>query len=275
MTIEWPFDVSLSPSLFLPVQKGLETLTQSSGKKWPTLDIYNQHPQTKIENHKGKEIIFVSQSDSFDTFEQQYEPRIYLSGEVQTRLENWHDLFQVLVWNIFPKTKAKLNALHYQQSIERKETQANNRDPLENAITLFDECGAVLLSDRIELLDLVRNFQWKELFWNRRQELTEHFRCYVFGHAMYEKALTPYVGMTSHCVLMETSSEILSLSLSEQLTQIDTRLSNEYWDTQIQSPRDLQPFPLLGMPEWFAGNEEESFYDNKDYFRSGRRSRQK
>jgi hypothetical protein len=29
--------------------------------------------------------------------------------------------------------------------------------------------------------------------------------------------------------------------------------------------------PLLGVPGWWAGNEEESFYDNAFYFRTGRR----
>jgi hypothetical protein len=34
--------------------------------------------------------------------------------------------------------------------------------------------------------------------------------------------------------------------------------------------RELWPLPILGVPGWWAGNEQESFYDNTSYFRSGR-----
>jgi rod shape-determining protein MreB len=39
---------------------------------------------------------------------------------------------------------------------------------------------------------------------------------------------------------------------------------------QYQKPRDLQPFPLLGMPGWDPANDDEAYYDNTDYFRPGR-----
>jgi len=35
--------------------------------------------------------------------------------------------------------------------------------------------------------------------------------------------------------------------------------------------RELSPLPVLGVPGWWPDNERESFYDDADYFRSGRR----
>jgi hypothetical protein len=41
-----------------------------------------------------------------------YEIRVYESGCVATRPENLHDLFNALAWLAFPRTKARINALH-------------------------------------------------------------------------------------------------------------------------------------------------------------------
>ncbi|NIQ10006.1 MAG: DUF3025 domain-containing protein, partial [Gammaproteobacteria bacterium] len=127
------------------------------------------------------------------SFQEQYEPRIYLRGEVQTRRHNWHDFFQVLVWSAFPDTKKTINALHYVSAQQRlNEKGHTNRSPTENMLALFDECGAVLLSSDPALLKMIRNFEWHELFWLNREKLLRSLRCIVFGHAMYEKALNPY-----------------------------------------------------------------------------------
>jgi hypothetical protein len=34
--------------------------------------------------------------------------------------------------------------------------------------------------------------------------------------------------------------------------------------------RELSPLPVLGVPGWWGGNEQENFYENTDYFRPGR-----
>ena len=34
--------------------------------------------------------------------------------------------------------------------------------------------------------------------------------------------------------------------------------------------RELSPLPVLGVPGWWDGNEQEEFYDNTGYFRPGR-----
>ena len=43
---------------------------------------------------------------------QVYECRIWDSGEVETRPDNWHDFFNALVWLSFPQTKIAVSAAH-------------------------------------------------------------------------------------------------------------------------------------------------------------------
>ena len=57
----------------------------------------------------GAPIRFVPPAVPSREFSAQYEVRIFETGEVQTRPDNWHDLFNALVWLAFPRTKAVLN----------------------------------------------------------------------------------------------------------------------------------------------------------------------
>ena len=93
------------------------TLVRLKADKFPTLhDLNNLLEQVRqtIKVQLGHPLRFVPQVQGHMGFESQYEPRCYLTGEVQTRPENWHDLFNALVWLTFPKAKAAINARHYQ-----------------------------------------------------------------------------------------------------------------------------------------------------------------
>jgi len=245
---------------------------------WPSLENYQnllQHNAPKLCSEFGVPLKFVSQDSKPTGNDDRYEQRIYLKGEIQTRLNNWHDFFQVLVWSTFPKIKSCLNSLHYAESQTSQNQKAvnSNRSPLENSIALFDECGSIILSCDDELLNFIRQFQWNKLFLERREILDQRLRCFVFGHAMYEKALTPYIGMTSPGVLLLVDAQFFALPLFEQLRIADIRVAELFKKrTVIQSPKDLHPFPLLGMPGWYNGNQDENFYANTRYFRPGRRT---
>ena len=81
-----------------------------------------------------------------------YECRIWDSGEVETRPDNWHDFFNALVWLSFPQTKIAVSAAHMRAMQTPGEARGTTRD----ALTHFDECGIAVLSTRPELLDLLR-----------------------------------------------------------------------------------------------------------------------
>ena len=67
--------------------------------------------------------------------------------------------------------------------------------PERDALTLFDEGGVVVARAPAGAAALHRRFRWKELFWARRARSREHCAFVVFGHALLEKMLDPYIGM--------------------------------------------------------------------------------
>jgi hypothetical protein len=244
---------------------------------WPSVNEYNQTlAEKKLFSLNGNMIRFIAQDESRTTeFSQQYEPRIFLTGEVATRMCNWHDFFQVLVWNLFPKTKVLLNARHYFSARQRHEnnTHKPQRSAIENAITLFDEGGAVVVCNDTELLTAIRDFQWKKIFWQEQSRCIKNLRIFGFGHALFEKMLNPYIGLTAHSILMPAPPRFFNATVQQQLRYVDTALLEFFQPTgKIRRPADLQPLPLLGYPGWWPGNDRESFYDNVRYFRPGRRA---
>jgi hypothetical protein len=246
-------------------------------QQWPGLDDFQRlldHQAQPVLTHQGVALKVVPQEGKPDHFEQHYAPRVFLKGEIQTRTRNWHDFFQLLTWCTFPKTKALINAIHIPSAKARLENggEPGRRTAIENMLSLFDEGGTVLLSSDPSLLQLVRDFKWKELFWHRRSELSTRFECITFGHAMYEKGLKPYLGMTANSILLDVDQHYFSRSLAERLGIVDQRLAEIFKDGKSHSkPRDLNPFPILGLPGWDSKNQTESYYDNTGYFRPGRR----
>ncbi len=249
-------------------------------QEWPALDDYQRVLDAwplPIHTHAGKPLKIAAQAGRPDVFEQHYAPRIYMTGEIQTRTENWHDFFQYLSWFMFPKTKAVINSIHLpfaKQRLEQGGESLGKRSPVENMLSLFDEGGAVLVASDASLLELVKAFQWKELFWQRRAELANTFKCVPFGHAVYEKGLAPYIGMTANCILLEADADFFNGNNDSQLAWIDEQLATIFSEgTLLTKPRDLSPFPILGMPEWDPANSEEVYYDNVNYFRPGRKGK--
>ena len=117
-------------------------------------------------------------------------------------------------------------------------------------------------------------FQWHTLFWKKRSQLEQHLKCIVFGHAIYEKAINPYIGMTAHAVLLTVPDNQFNAPTETLLPYLDTLLVEKFSvNSNIHSPQDLSPFPLLGLPGWHPDNARENFYDDTDYFRPGRKQK--
>jgi hypothetical protein len=185
----------------------------------------------------------------------------------------WHDLFNVLVWQTFPQAKATLNERHCAE-LERDPGEQLRRGRLRDALTLIDESGVVVGASDPSLLDAVRKFRWKELFWNRRADLDRCLRLHVIGHAVYEKLLFPYVGLTGYAVLFELDQAVIESPPAAQVHALDSRLATMLCDgTSLTSPQGLHPVPLLGLPGWHPDGAKEDFYEDHNYFRPGRSAR--
>jgi len=257
---EWQQNFLDSSPMFEPLRGVGAALAKLD--RWPTLEEYNALLNPPIYTASGVELSFVPQAGKPAHMEGKYEARIYLNGEVQTRTENWHDLFNALVWLAFPRTKAAINARHFEAISQSGE---GNRGKIQDALTLFDESGIVVLHADDELAGLIRDFRWKELFWKRRQAVTERMKFVLFGHSLYEKALRPYAGFTGKGLLVRVEA---GQGMLEQPTGVlDPLLAERLAQGESLTSRGLSPVPLLGVPGWWEGNECPEFYGNTAYFR--------
>jgi hypothetical protein len=243
-------------------------------KPMPELDDFRRlldqrKPAVRVAS--GRALRIVAQGGKPVSLEQKYEARLYLEGELQVRRGDWHDCFNVLAWLAYPRAKAALNARHHDALQAQHAAGTPNRGPEQDALTLFDESGIVMVSADGDLLQMVRDFRWKELFWKNRGRLEARARCFLFGHALYEKMLRPFRGITGRGVLLDADPALLAMSPGEQLDVIDAQVAACLSDpARFVSTRELAVLPLLGVPGWHAGNEAEAFYDDADYFRPGR-----
>jgi hypothetical protein len=203
-----------------------------------------------------------------------YEARIGRNGQVETRPDNWHDFFNALVWCAFPLSKQAINGRHLQAlALAAGEGGGKARGGARDAMTHFDECGALVLSTDPSLLQLLRDFAWKPLFWERRADLAASLRVVVFGHATYESLLAPFRGLTAKAVLYEVDAAGLAAVDRGDLAALDARLAAELAAGRHGVPRELQPLPLLGLPGMTPENADPLYYDDTWQFRPGRRAK--
>ncbi len=201
-----------------------------------------------------------------------YELFIKQTGTVPTR-DNWHDLFNALVWLTFPRAKAALNSAHISHIEAGGAAALKVRSPARDALTLFDESGIIVLSDKRALLANIPAFNWHNLFWCERAAIAQHMLFVPFGHALMEKMLDPYLGLVAKVMLVEVESDFFTLPHHAQCAWCDAELAQLVATSDIFSaPSRLLPLPFLGVPGWDVRNEDEAFYTNVNYFRAGSRA---
>lgn len=210
----------------------------------------------------GHTIKFV---DSRQLEDDGYEHRIYTSGRVSTRHDCWHDFFNALIWMRFPHIKTAMNSLHYHAGAGLK---GGSRGQKRDALTLFDECGVIVYSHRLETLEALAQRRWSDAF------LAGTFRSNtgiaICGHAMLEKYLSPYKAMTAKALLIHTSVAFMELSKPDQLEYLDRKLAESMQGGCIMSkPSCLSPLPLAGVPGWWPEAEQQGdgFYTDLRVFR--------
>lgn len=245
--------------------------------RWPDAAVLQElldRRRPPIRVSSGAPLCIVPQLRRAGRPELSYEARIFLRGELQVRPNDWHDLLNLMVWLAFPRAKAALNARHHAAYLKRAPTGATNRGPVEDALTLFDEGGVLVAATSPDLIGLLHAFKWKELFWRRRREVVESMRFLLFGHALYEKALRPFAGITGRGIFFDIDESFLRMSPAAQLAELDGRLADHIAASdRLTAPKDLLIVPILGVPGWCAENEIESYYDDSQHFRPRPKSR--
>jgi hypothetical protein len=251
-------DELYAASLFDPLRHWLERLPPRPDAR-AVAELAAQFP---IHTENGQPVRFVPPRPDGLV----YECRIWDSGEVETRPDNWHDFFNALVWLSFPQTKIAVSAAHMRAMQAPGAARGTTRD----ALTHFDECGIGVLSTQPELLDLLRGFRWKELFVERREDVKRCMRFVIFGHATYEQLLKPFRGLTAKAILCDMPEEWLALDARALNATVDGIFSAKLKSGQYARPRDFQPLPLLGIPGVTLDSEDPAYYDDTWQFRPGR-----
>lgn len=194
-----------------------------------------------------------------------YEEIIFKDKLIPTRPNNWHDLFNGLIWLLFPKTKGLLNRQHM---LDISRHGVSPRTKKRDVLTHFDECGVVLAYSDPKLIELLRLHQWHEIFYGKRSVWNKQISAHVFGHANLEMLLNPFIGLTGKWLGVEVRSEFFKLPVMQQMAHLDQRLSKDViTENLFQQDKPLMPIPLLGIPQWCTENQSLSFYENKNYFR--------
>lgn len=188
-----------------------------------------------------------------------YEMHILHTGQVPTRADTWHDVLNALVWLRFPRFKAALNAAHGEAiAIEAGTARGRRRD----ALTVLDESGVWVISRDPALPAWLSGRAWHPLFWEARPRVEADMRFVVVGHALLEKALAPYPAMTGKCLMLHSDSldpDAADAQAARELGAIDT-------------PRQLAPLPIQGIPGWDTANAHAAYYANQEIFRPARRA---
>lgn len=240
-------------------------------ERFPSLDALNALARERgLRSGGDAPIEFVpAEAAKSRAFDARYEIRIFREGRVPTRDGSWHDLFNALAWLTFPRTKATINRLHHEEMVRRP--HARERGTARDVLTLFDEGGVIVACADASLAALLAGFRWKELFWVRRDDVAASMRFAVLGHAIHEKALQPYKGVTAKALLVPTAVEQLAAPGDALAAFLDERAAAHLAAPDaLTSTRSLHPLPILGIPGWTPANEDPGFYDDRTVFRDGR-----
>ena len=190
---DWDKDFISKAEYFRELKMFSKTLNQNS---WPDIAWFNGVATSlglePPRNHLGQTLTFVSETlsaallingsvnttlnqtnSSTTNFDQinpnkikpmSYEETIFHQAIINTRTQNWHDLFNHLTWLLWPKLKATLNAIYVIQNTKRLPHQS--RSASQHFVAQFDECGIVICVAQscTFLQDAILEHHWSELF---------------------------------------------------------------------------------------------------------------
>jgi hypothetical protein len=246
-------EAALAHPVFEPLRQALAGLAAPFRASLDQLNALAETAGLGVES--GSALRFVAPS-TMESRYGDYELRVFRTGCVETRPGNKHDLFNALAWLAFPRTKARLNALHASEIPREQGRRGRFRDLL----TLLDEGGAIVQCDDARLIEMVRGCRWRELFWDNRARVLSSMRVHVLGHAVLEQALRPWPGITCKVVFAPAGKDP-----DEQAATWLAALS------PLATPAELAPLPIFGFPGWMPEGERHDFYEDERYFRPFRR----
>ena len=221
------------------------------------IQAWQQQPDTLHTCLAAKQKDFIAVNQTQLPSDEAYEAFIYRTHTVPTR-NSAHDFFNGLCWLRFPQTKQLLNRMQAQALAQQGVTA--HRGALRDALTLFDENAALLCAPEI-LWQALKRQDWQALFVTHR-EAWKDAHLTLFGHALLEKLLKPYKGITAHVLCVPVPVDIQGAGD----VALDAWLSRQIHETEMQG-KPFLPLPVLGVPAWWPPNEDVGFYEDPQVFR--------
>lgn len=213
---------------------------------WPSIDDLN----ARWPSHASER--FVAQTRELLEDGLHYEQRIADRGLIATREENWHDLFNAMIWLRHPLLKRALNR---QQVADVARYGPRERSRAQYAQTHFDEAGVIVIVRDPSLLALWDAHDWHGLFWRHRAAWSDgSIGLELFGHALLEHALTSGKLLVGKALVVQASDAVSHAdAVLHCANAIDAR-------QLLRDPLELRPLPLSGMPGWRPDNDCEAFH---------------
>jgi len=208
--------------------------------------------ELKLRHDNGKSLRF--ESGIMPGHAADYELSVLHRGIIPTRENNLHDLLNALVWMRFPRLKSAMNLRHCQMLENPQERR--QRGALRDQLTLLDESGVLLSTDNTELLRLLEEKCWEELFWGRREDVMRQMTFIVVGHGLLEKCAAPFASMTGKCLFVETAES--------HPQKLDDLAAGPVLNLPALL---LPPLPIQGIPGWDI-NAHRAYYQNTRIFRT-------
>lgn len=203
---------------------------------------------------------FVHSKESLGALE--YERRVQ-TGLIPTR-DLSHDWYNGQVWLAFPKVKQLINALHVQDvggCVEQPDRPpANGRSRLRDALTLFDESGALLLTTEWSLCTALLQHDWKTLLLDRRESWSARGRVLLLGHGLLDSMSKAHKGLCAKVVPVQVPSLDMRPPELQRLMLLVVE--------QLRGPGNLSPLPVMGIPGWFPESEAPGFYQDSAVYRA-------
>lgn len=213
---------------------------------WPSIEALN----ARWPHDAGER--FVAQTRELLDDGLHYEERIAGRGLIATREQNWHDLFNAMIWLRYPALKRALNR---QQAADVARLGSRERSRPQCAQTHFDEAGLIVVLRDPELLALWDAHQWYELFWRQRGKwLDGSIALAVFGHALLEHALTPGKLLVGKALVVLAGGEA---GIEDAVRRCADEIAAGHL---LRDPQELRPLPLSGISGWHAESAGEAFH---------------
>lgn len=136
---------------------------------------------------------------------------------------------------------------------------AEPRTRAQCALTHFDEAGAVVVMDKLALLEPWDQHDWAGLL--AGEAWANGARLHVFGHALLEQGLVADSLPVAKCLVMAGRTDWSASASFAALA--DAIAAGEV----LRDPKELRPLPLAGLPGWHPAQAGPGFFTELPCFR--------